>query len=155
MEYRFVEVTDGTLHGKFMIGVFGDDDHAEREAFSGALLLRNRGWSRDHFMLFDLQTGEGALFRPGGRARFDLHRTRICVCPVFEVFLDWLYTHIYEHGPEWFHAIPRKMLIPPVIGIGSYRRPHTPHPDDTGDELSSDPADPVADPRLDVTSGTP
>jgi len=54
-------------------------------------LLSTRGWSHDHVWVLDLETGEGACFRPGGLAHADLNKHRIWVCPLFEPFLEWLY----------------------------------------------------------------
>jgi hypothetical protein len=49
------------------------------------------GWSRDVLLVLDLQTGEGAVFKPGGYVKDDLDKHRIRVCPMFEPFLEWLY----------------------------------------------------------------
>ena len=42
-------------------------------------------------LVVDLETGEGAMFSPGGLAAADLQKHRIWVCPMFEPFLAWLY----------------------------------------------------------------
>jgi hypothetical protein len=42
-------------------------------------------------MVTDLQTGEGAIFRPGGLASYDLDKHQLWVCVLFEDFLTWLY----------------------------------------------------------------
>ena len=44
-----------------------------------------------HLVVLDLQTGEGAIFMPGGLAAADLDKHGIWVCPLFEPFLAWLY----------------------------------------------------------------
>lgn len=54
-------------------------------------LLAQLGWGPEHLWVLDLQTGEGAYFRPGGYAKADLDRHKIWVCPMFEPFLTWLY----------------------------------------------------------------
>ena len=55
-------------------------------------LLQARGWSPEHVLVLDLQTGEGAIFKPGGIARCDLsEKHEIWVCPMYEPFLTWLY----------------------------------------------------------------
>jgi hypothetical protein len=54
-------------------------------------LITGRGWSPEHLLIVDLQTGEGAIFRPGGLAGHDLNKHAIWVCPLFEPFLTWLY----------------------------------------------------------------
>lgn len=41
--------------------------------------------------MLDLETGEGALFLPGGYASADLDKHKVWVCPLFEPFLAWLY----------------------------------------------------------------
>jgi hypothetical protein len=94
---KIIEANHPINWGKFMLGVW---DAAEWRHPSGVhpeqgfgSLLNACGWTRDHFMLFDLQTGEGAvfIFNPTGLARADLEKHRVWVCPQFEPFLAWLY----------------------------------------------------------------
>jgi hypothetical protein len=60
--------------------------------FMHALRKWNRiGWDSRHIIVFDLQTCEGAAFRPGGNAHYDLDKHQIWVRPLFEPFLEWLY----------------------------------------------------------------
>lgn len=92
MKLHFVEVTDGGFWGKFAVGKPSDEEWRTRSELDGGLLFPNRGWSRDHVWVLDLQTGEGACFLPGGVAKADLDRHRIQVCHMFEPFLAWLYT---------------------------------------------------------------
>jgi hypothetical protein len=54
-------------------------------------LLGTVGWTRTHLWVLDLETGEGACFKPGGLASADLQKHKIWVCPLFEPFLVWLY----------------------------------------------------------------
>jgi hypothetical protein len=100
MHTRIVEFTNGFNWGKFLVGRF---DGAEwmREAMvrdetspTRQPLLRQIGWDdRRCILVLDLQTGEGAIFTPPGNARADLEKHKIWVCPMFEVFLGWLYRH--------------------------------------------------------------
>jgi len=92
MIVRFIEVTNGPQNwGKFLVAQFDSTEWRRLSAVDGTSLLSNRGWTKDHVLVFDLQTGEGALFRHGGHARYDLEKHRIWVCPLFEPFLEWLY----------------------------------------------------------------
>lgn len=111
MESKFVEVTQsvdgGFNHGKFMIGRFDKQEwqracemdlrFAEattdyrRAQGEGRSLLGRCGWSGDHVLVLDLQTGEGSIFLPGGSASADLDKHKVWVCPMFEPFLEWLY----------------------------------------------------------------
>jgi len=93
MKHRFVEATSNAGNfGKFMVASFDDDDWAIPSVVDGFPLIGSRGWTPKHILVVDLQTGEGAIFRPGGLASADLDRHRIWVCPLFEPFLAWLYT---------------------------------------------------------------
>lgn len=60
-------------------------------------LLRACGWGESIIWVKDLQTGEGACFTPRGNARADLRKHKIWVCPMFEPFLVWLYSHPEYH----------------------------------------------------------
>src|SRR5215472_3004576 len=95
---KLIEATNtaagGINRGKFLVGRFDQDEWARRSTVSTPLegdypLLARVGWSPQHVMVFDLQTGEGAMFRPGGYAKGDLIKHRIWVCPLFELFLTW------------------------------------------------------------------
>lgn len=97
MKTKIIEVTNEHFNwGKFLLGrpheewqrtvQVGGDPTAGR-----SLLLARCGWTRDHIWVLDLQTGEGAFFKPGGAAKADLEKHRIWVCPMFEPFLEWLY----------------------------------------------------------------
>jgi hypothetical protein len=91
---KFIEATDVTNFnwGKFAVGRF-ELEEWKRPSVVGmsSSLLRQRGWSPEHTWVLDLQTGEGAWFRPGGCALEDLRKHGIWVCPMFEPFLTWLY----------------------------------------------------------------
>lgn len=106
MKTKFVEAMhpEGTGNwGKFMVGKFEEHEwHREsivltgwvssREGHLATALLISRGWHPDHHIfVMDLQTGEGAMFMPGGIAKADLNKHKIWVCPLFEPFLTWLY----------------------------------------------------------------
>lgn len=95
MKTRIIEASNGFNWGKFMLGRF-DSEWERRPQIDGEAsqmpLLRRCGWDNDHLMVVDLQTGEGAIFRPGGSAAADLNgKHKIWVCPLFEPFLAWLY----------------------------------------------------------------
>jgi hypothetical protein len=115
---KFVEVTNGPANwGKFCIMQF-DDERAYTSVIDGYPLIAGRGWSRDTIFVLDLQTGEGALFNPGGCAKADLEKHRIWVCVLYEPFLTWLYLQ-----PDPFE-IPAHVDLPDVAFAWSgYRRP--------------------------------
>jgi len=91
MKTRVVELTDGFNWGKFLVAKFDEAEWSVRSAVDGQRLLRGRGWSERHLFILDLQTGEGAIFLPGGQPKADLDKHAVWVCPMFELFLGWLY----------------------------------------------------------------
>lgn len=105
MKSIIVEATNGGNWGKFMISQFEGFEWSRRSQIDHNALIRSRGWTPRHIMVFDLQTGEGAMFLPGGIASADLNKHRIWVCPLFEPFLEWLYTQ------------PNPMDIPALIEL--------------------------------------
>jgi hypothetical protein len=94
MIVKMIEVTNNDLNwGKFML--LRPDTEWSRlptmDPSSRTPLLRQIGWTPEHVWVLDLQTGEGACFRPGGIARADLLKHKIWCCPMYEPFLEWLY----------------------------------------------------------------
>lgn len=86
----------------------------------GRSVVRACGWSNEHLWVMDIQTGEGAMFRPGGLARADLHKHRIWVCPLFEPFLAWLYTQ----DTNDIAGLPKLVELPNAeFQSRGYRRP--------------------------------
>ena len=109
---RFIEATDGTEFnwGKFVLMRFDESEWKYQSAIEERSLLSGRGWCREHLIAFDLQTGEGAFFLPGGLAAHDLNdKHKIWVCPLFEPFLDWLY-HQDTSDLE---------ALPPLVNLGN------------------------------------
>lgn len=94
MKLHVVEAAGNGNWGKFAVGRPGPGEWAWRSTVgdAGAPLLTQVGWGREHVWVWDLQTGEGAIFRPGGYAKADLEKHRVWVCPLFAPFLEWLYT---------------------------------------------------------------
>ncbi len=92
MKTRLIEAfSDSGNWGKFLIGKLEDELGPPSAARPHARLLASRGWPPEDLIVFDLETGEGAVFHPGGLAAADLDAHRIRVCPLFEPFLEWLY----------------------------------------------------------------
>jgi hypothetical protein len=119
MRVRFCEVTNGpgSNWGKFMVARF-DEEWARVSLIDGGPLIGSRGWTDQHVLVFDLQTGEGAIFLPGGYAHADLEKHKIWVCPLFEPFLEWLYQQ-----PDPL-AIPARIDLPNAeFAMYGYRRP--------------------------------
>lgn len=99
MKTKIVEVTNaegggGINYGKFLVGRHDAAEWQRSPAVAGAMLpslLASIGTNPDCVWVLDLQTREGASFKPGGVAKSDLAKHKIWVCPMFEPFLGWLY----------------------------------------------------------------
>lgn len=127
MKTAIVEVTNGPINwGKFMIGVL-DVEHTHPSAVAPECgpLLKQIGWGPAkgfrHFLLVDIQTGEGAFFKHGGNAHVDLEKRRIWCCHLFEPLLDWLYAQPWEDVRAL--RIPPHIDMPPNTGVYAGRRP--------------------------------
>jgi len=124
MNTHFIEVTNGWNWGKFMLARF-DADEWNRRSSVGDLdtpLLREVGWSPEHLLVWDLQTGEGAIFRPGGYAKADLDKHAVWVCPMFQPFLAWLYAQDVSDITKLPHLVELTETAAPSAMYG-YRRP--------------------------------
>jgi hypothetical protein len=126
MQTRIIEATqkadEGPNWGKFCVARF-DTEWAQPSAigYPGLGLLDQCGWSRKHLWVLDCQTGEGAFFKPGGYAQYDLNeKHKIWVCPLFEPFLEWL----YEQDLSDLNALPDLVeLSGAPAALSGYRRP--------------------------------
>lgn len=125
MRRWFFETYNEFNHGKFMVAQFDGEDLAEPQEVWVEIrprLLRGRGWGPEHLLVLDLETGEGAMFGPGGNAHADLNKHKIWVCPMFEAFLTWL----YEQDRSDLNALPRVIeLVDAPRAVAGYRRPGT------------------------------
>lgn len=123
---HFVELTNFFNWGKFMVCRFDKEEWSRQSRIDGRGLIGGRGWSPKHLWIMDLQTGEGAMFLPGGSASYDLNKHAIWVCPMFEVFLKWLYKHP-EHWDDLTTLPPYLELTDPETlaesAIAGSRRP--------------------------------
>lgn len=133
METKIIEATNGKAQnwGKFLVGRFTTEWSArstvmaEWNASQGrdettTLLLREIGWNPQAIWVLDLQTCEGAAFKPGGLARADLNKHRIWVCPLFEPFLAWL----YQQDLKDLQKLPDCIDLPnAAFDFAGYRRP--------------------------------
>ncbi len=133
MRTRFVEATQGVVgglnHGKFMVATFEPEEWGRRCELDRKVvgadhsLLARCGWSFGHVMVFDLQTGEGALFLPPGSAKADLDKHRVWVCPMFEPFLHWAWERAREDPDGWVDALPPLVELPDAPpSMQGYRR---------------------------------
>ncbi len=126
MECYFFETVNEFNWGKFMVGRFTGADFAVRSLVDDVThqsLLRGRGWAVEHLFVFDIQTGEGAMFRPGGLPHADLEKHAIWVCPMFEPFLEWLYAQDTTH----LDVLDRVIELPNAPrATRGYRRPGPP-----------------------------
>lgn len=113
--------------GKFLLGE-PDAEWMRKSAVSTdspASLLSLIGWTPQHLWVLDLQTGEGAFFRPGGSAQADLdEKHRIWVCPLFGPFLEWLYDRFRENPELDIDELPDVVELPGApFAFAGYRRP--------------------------------
>ncbi len=130
MNIAIVEASNGFNWGKFLVARFQEEwqRHSVFEKYD-IPLLDLCGWGHEHLLVLDLQTGEGALFRPGGYPTADLEKHRIWVCPLFEPFLAWLYQQSKSdliHG-DLAKVLPEKVMLPNASqALSGYRRPGPP-----------------------------
>ena len=120
MKTMFIEATNGPQNwGKFMLARLEPHEMDRPSQVSGGSpLLRQIGFNPRALFVFDLQTGEGAVFHPGGSAAADLDKHRIWVCPLFEPFLAWLYTQdLSDIG-----LLPRLIDLDAPFAFRGYRR---------------------------------
>ena len=79
MRQKIIEATNqGGLYLKALIGRFSTADWERRAMLWGTeprpSLLRNEGWTNQHFLILDLSHGSGgAMFMFGGVARIDVN----------------------------------------------------------------------------------
>lgn len=106
--------------GKFLVGRFDTEWHVRSavDLDSERPLLATIGKGPATLFVMDLQTGEGALFRPGGYAKADLDKHKIWVCPMFEPFLEWL----YKQDLTTLDDLPRLVELEAPFELRGYRR---------------------------------
>lgn len=100
METKIIEADqDNVSYGTYLLGKFDREEWARPSIMQGMpSLLHYQGWTGDHILILDLsRPGVGAIFRCGGVPRYDLEKRRllvdkVAICPLFEPFLEWLYT---------------------------------------------------------------
>jgi hypothetical protein len=124
MQVKIIEATNtkagGINWGKFLLGRFDAEWQYRSQIAGPSPLLWQVGWGPEHLLVLDLQTGEGAIFRPGGYAVGDLDRHRIWVCPMFQPFLVWL----YQQDLSDLDKLPAVVTIAdPTSALSGYRRP--------------------------------
>lgn len=130
-------LSTGGNWGKFLVGRMTNEwEHrstvsAERlgwvepgseEASRALPVMIYTGWSHDHVVVLDLQTGEGARFKPGGLASADLNKHKIWVCPLFEPFLAWL----YRQDLRDLTALPPNVMLDHQLELYGRRRGQVP-----------------------------
>lgn len=122
---HLLEATNGPAnHGKFLLARFDESEWAARSALPGVTsqrgLLAGRGWTPDHLLMVDLQTGEGAIFAPGGLASADLDKHAIWACPLYGPTLEWLYAQDLSD----ITALPPHVDLPDApFAVYGHRRP--------------------------------
>lgn len=119
MQAKIIEGTNGFNWGKFMLLRFTQEEWSYVSQLGQIPLLRGRGWGPSHVWVLDLETGEGFCTLPGGMARADLKKHEIWVCPMFEPFLEWLYTQDLSD----FDKLPSLVDLEGESALRGYRRP--------------------------------
>ncbi len=138
MQLKFVEVGHpvdkdglGGNWGKFAVGRWTVQELGEKTQFPGCegqRIASLHGWGGDHVWLFDLQTGESARFYINNPVPVDvrsqLKNHQIWVCPMFEPFMVWLWSHI-RLNPSWWDTLPRTVELPAdtPFEVAGFRRP--------------------------------
>lgn len=119
MKTKFIEVTNNNQNwGKFLLFRF-DNEFEYKSSITGKSLLNEVGWNKQNIFVLDLQTGEGARFKPGGNSEFDLEKHKIWVCPMFSPFLEWLYLQDVSD----LSALPSFLDLPNAeFALSGYRR---------------------------------
>jgi len=120
VDLKFVEAGQSETRsfnwGKFAVGRPTNQEWAEPIRFPGcgsfASLLESQGWTQQHIFVFDLSTGEGAMFYPYGLVSANINQHRIWACPLFEPFLEWLYAFIRRNTDIWWNELPRTVVLP-------------------------------------------
>ncbi len=126
MKTKFIEATNidagGGNHGKFMVARFTEEEWQRRSDVEPGMLtfLQRRRWTPDNILVVDLETGEGAIFKPGGYAKADLEKHKIWVCPMAEKFLEWLYTQDLTDLDNLPGVV---QIADPTTSLYGYRRP--------------------------------
>lgn len=142
MKTKIIEATQGAEsgpnHGKFMVGRLTREEYETPSALNGAPLFPQIGYwdyDPDWLWVLDLQTREGAYFHVGrGFAVADLDKHKIWVCPMFEPFLEWLYTQ----DTSILEALPTVVELPEApAALAGYRRPGASSETPTEDDLTA------------------
>lgn len=130
MKIHFIEATQGEEFnwGKFLLCQFEDEDWkytsklplTSIQVLIARSLLEVRGWDHKDIIVFDLETAEGARFKPGhGLAKADLDKHKIWVCPMFEPFLEWL----YQQDTTDITSLPEFIQLDTnIAAVAGYRR---------------------------------
>lgn len=113
--------------GKFLVMVPDDEEWGyESQVDPGRGLMQSMGYwgGGDHVWVLDMQTGEGAFFRPGGSAGADLEKHAVWVCPLYQPFLEWLYERCRENGGLDLDSLPEVVELPGAeFALRGHRRP--------------------------------
>jgi hypothetical protein len=127
VKLKFIEITNGPANwGKFAVATFTPEEWQQRAVIDGHSIIAGRGWTDRHVWVLDLQTGEGAMFRPGGSAKHDLDKHAIWVCPMYQPMLEWLYSRVGDAKDvaAAIAALPDHVDLPDApFALSGYRRP--------------------------------
>lgn len=123
MKTHFIEVTNNNMNwGKIMLARFSEEEWGRRSVVDTGALLHLCGWAPNNLMVFDLQTGEGAIFTTSPRMDIELNtKHQVWVCPMFQPFIKWLGTQ--DLSDEGLSKLPKLVDLPDAEFIlYGYRR---------------------------------
>lgn len=117
MIVKFIEASDGTAHGKFMLARM-DAELATRSGLPGyedeplMTVGGRRKFNSHSTLVVDLQTGRGAALAldPFSYTKLD-EGGRMWVCPMFRPFLKWLCLQGLGMGAGDITALPSYVEI--------------------------------------------
>ncbi len=127
MESKFLEVTDGSAWGKFLLARPTASEWATRSfLFDPAVeeyavrtpLMGLRGHGRDQVWILDLATGMGVRFdlrnpsiRDGRSQMGKASAAGVHVCWLFPVMVEAVFEFARVRGSEWWEVLPPALLV--------------------------------------------
>ena len=109
MDTKFIEVSNNEKNwGKFLLLRMTEAEWQQPSAITQRSLLREVGWNPTNIIVFDLQTGEGARFVPGGMERMIRMLKSKKLKPGFWIAPFWMFadakSSARENSANVFHV---------------------------------------------------
>lgn len=112
MIVKFVEASDGTAYGKFLVARLTPDELATPTALPGytgrlLTLAGQRKFNESSTLVLDLQTGRGHVnpLDPFSAHKID-EGGKLWVCPLHRTFLGWLCQQGLDNGTGDITTLP-------------------------------------------------